>query len=98
MKIAVVGARGQLAAAVVHECEPHHEIAAFTHEQLDVADDAAVAAAMDRTRPDAIVNGVAFNDVDGAEDRPMAALNGLGRASSRYGSVAAPSNTKSLPY
>ena len=94
MKIAVVGARGQLAAAVVHECAADHEVIPFTHEQLDVSDDAAVAAAMDRTKPDAIVNGVAFNDVDGAEDRPMEALNGnafavraLARAADRHGAA-----------
>jgi dTDP-4-dehydrorhamnose reductase len=92
VKIAVVGARGQLAAAVVHECAADHEVIPFTHEQLDVSDDMAVAAAMDRTRPDAIVNGVAFTDVDGAEDRPMEALNvnafavrALARAADRHG-------------
>jgi dTDP-4-dehydrorhamnose reductase len=30
---------------------------------------------MQRARPDAIVNGAAFNDVEGAEDRPVDALN-----------------------
>src|SRR5262245_27109565 len=94
VKIAVVGARGQLAAAVMHECAADHEVIPFTREQLDVADDAAVAAAMDRTRPDAIVNGAAFNDVDGAEDRPMDALNAnafavraLARAADRLDAV-----------
>ena len=75
MRIAVVGARGQLAAAVAHECAPAHEIVALAHADLDVTDDAAVAAAMDRIRPDLIVNGAAFNDVDAAEDRPVDALN-----------------------
>jgi dTDP-4-dehydrorhamnose reductase len=91
VKIALVGARGQLAAAVAHECAADHEIVAFRRDQLDVSDDRAVAAAMDRTRPDAIVNGAAFNDVDGAEDRPMAALNAnafavraLARAAARH--------------
>ena len=75
MRIAVVGARGQLAAAVAHECAPAHEIVALSHADLDVTDDAAVAAAMARIRPDVIVNGAAFNDVDAAEDRPVDALN-----------------------
>jgi dTDP-4-dehydrorhamnose reductase len=94
VKIAVVGARGQLAAAVVHACAADHEVVSFTHEQLDVTDDRAVAAAMDRGRPDAIVNGVAFNDVDAAEDRPMEALNAnafavraLARAADRLGAA-----------
>jgi dTDP-4-dehydrorhamnose reductase len=75
MRIAVVGAAGQLAAAVVSECRASHEVVTFSRSELDVCDDRAVAAAMDRTRPDVIVNGAAFNDVDGAEDRPVEALN-----------------------
>ena len=94
MRIAVVGARGQLAAAVVHECAPVHDVVPFTRADLDVTDDAAVAAAMARTRPDAIVNGAAFNDVDGAEDRPVEALNlnafavrALSRAAQAHGAM-----------
>ena len=75
MRIAVVGARGQLAAAVAHECAPAHEVVAFTRADLDVTDDAAVAAAMQQARPDAIVNGAAYNDVEAAEDHPVDALN-----------------------
>ena len=75
MRIAVVGAAGQLAAAVVSECRASHEVVTFSRSELDVCDDRAVAAAMDGTRPDVIVNGAAFNDVDGAEDRPVEALN-----------------------
>jgi dTDP-4-dehydrorhamnose reductase len=94
MRIAVVGARGQLAAAVVHECAPAHDVVALTHADLDVTDDAAVAAALERMRPDAIVNGAAFNDVDGAEDRPVDALNlnafavrALSRAAQSLGAI-----------
>jgi dTDP-4-dehydrorhamnose reductase len=75
MRIAIVGARGQLGAAVVEECRTDHEVAALTRADLDVADDGAVAAALDRVRPDAIVNCAAYNDVDGAEDQPIPALN-----------------------
>src|SRR5206468_4169390 len=75
VRIAVVGAHGQLAAAVIHECRQAHEIVAFTRAALDVTDDAAVAAALETARPDAIVNGAAYTDVDGAEDHPIEALN-----------------------
>jgi len=74
VRIAVIGARGQLAAAVIHACQADHEIVAFAHADLDVTDDAAVADAMDRARPEAIVNGAAFTDVDAAEDHPIDAL------------------------
>jgi dTDP-4-dehydrorhamnose reductase len=75
MRVAVVGARGQLAAAVVRECAEAHDVVTFDHSELDVVDDGAVAAAMERARPDVIVNGAAFNDVDAAEDHPVDALN-----------------------
>jgi dTDP-4-dehydrorhamnose reductase len=94
MRVMVVGARGQLAAAVVHECASAHDIVSFTRQELDLALDVEVAAAIDRVRPDAIVNGAAYNDVDGAEDRPIDALTAnafavraLARAAARIGAV-----------
>jgi dTDP-4-dehydrorhamnose reductase len=75
VRVAVVGARGQLAAAVIHECRDRHEVIAFDRASLDVTNDKAVAAAMDKARPDVIVNGAAYNDVDGAEDHAVDALN-----------------------
>lgn len=75
MRIAVVGGRGQLAAAVAHECVRTHDVIAFPRADLDVTDDAAVAAAMESARPQVIVNGAAFTDVDAAEDHPVDALN-----------------------
>ena len=69
MRIAVVGARGQLAAAIVQECRSAHDIVAFARADLDITNDAAVASAIEKARPDAIVNGAAYNDVDGAEDQ-----------------------------
>jgi len=75
MRIAVAGARGQLGAALVHECAPAHEIIAFGHSELDVSDDAAVAAAMARVKPDLILNASAWTDVDAAEAHPIDALN-----------------------
>ena len=75
MRIAVVGAEGQLGAAVVKECRSAHEVVEFTHSALDVTDDAAVRSVLARATPDAIVNCAAYNDVDGAEDHPVDALN-----------------------
>jgi dTDP-4-dehydrorhamnose reductase len=94
MRVIVTGAHGQLGAAIVHEFGPTHEVTALDHEDLDVTDDAAVAETMDALRPDVIVNAVAYNDVDGAEDHPVDALNGnafavqaLARAAERAGAA-----------
>jgi dTDP-4-dehydrorhamnose reductase len=74
MRIAVTGARGQLGAAVAYECAQAHDVITFAHAELDIGSDAAVADAMARAKPDVIVNGAAFTDVDAAEDRPIEAL------------------------
>ena len=75
MRIVVTGARGQLGAALVHEFTPAHETIALGRADLDVTDDAAVAALMQDLRPQAILNAAAYNDVDGAEESPLDALN-----------------------
>lgn len=94
MRIAVVGARGQLGAAVVEECAPGHRTIGFARDDLDIADDEAVLAALTQFRPDAIVNGIAYTDVDGAEIHPIDALNAnafavrtLARAASACGAA-----------
>jgi dTDP-4-dehydrorhamnose reductase len=75
MRIAVVGARGQLGAAVAEECAPLHETATFSRADLDIADQRAVVETIARLRPDAIVNGIAYTDVDASEQHPIEALN-----------------------
>ena len=94
MRIAVVGARGQLGAAVVDEFLPSHEVTALGRADLDITDDAAVDAAMTRLRPEVIVNCAYNGDVDGAEDHPVEALQvnafgvrALARAASASGAA-----------
>jgi dTDP-4-dehydrorhamnose reductase len=94
MRIAVVGARGQLGAALVHELAAGHDTVAFGRAELDISDTAAVAAAMARVAPDVILNAAAFTNVDAAEDRPIDALNSnafgvraLARAASLHGAA-----------
>jgi dTDP-4-dehydrorhamnose reductase len=94
MRIAVVGARGQLGAAVADACAAAHTTVSFTRADLDITDDAAVAAAMARVRPDAIVNASAYTNVDGAEDDPVTALEvnalavrSLARAAEAHGAA-----------
>jgi dTDP-4-dehydrorhamnose reductase len=121
MRIAVLGARGQLGTAVVHECStqrvgpqgpPAHDVVAFARADLDLTDDRAVSAAIERERPDAIVNCAANNHVDAAEDHPIDALNAnafavraIARAAERqgaalvhYGSDFVFDGTASAPY
>jgi len=74
MKVLVLGASGQLVAAVVHEFSPHAEVVAFGRQDLDITDDARVLTRVAAEAPDAIVNCAAYNLVDQAEDDPVTAL------------------------
>ncbi len=74
MTVLVTGADGQLAYAVRERLEREHDVVAFTRAELDLTDFASVQERVRAVRPSAIVNGAAYNDVDGAEDDPAAAL------------------------
>src|SRR5688572_9915923 len=74
MRVAVVGARGQLGAAVVREFAGRHKVTALTHRDVDINDAAAVEAAIARAAPELIVNCAGHNAVDAAEDHPVDAL------------------------
>ena len=72
-RVLVTGAAGQLGASVVRtfaDCT----VTAHTHATLDITDPDAVARAVAAAQPEVIVNCAAFNDVDGAESRPLDAL------------------------
>ena len=72
-RVLVAGAAGRLGAAVV-DAFAGASVVAHTHASLDVTDAAAVSRAVAAASPDVIINCVAFNDVDGAEDRPANAF------------------------
>ena len=69
----VTGAHGQLADAVLRAFADW-DVIAHVRASLDVTDPRQVAATVAETSPAVIVNCAAFNDVDGAEDRPEDAL------------------------
>jgi dTDP-4-dehydrorhamnose reductase len=72
-RLFLTGTSGQLGAAVA-QTFTGWEVVGHTSRSLDIADAAAVARAVADARPNAVVNCAAFNDVDGAEDRPESAM------------------------
>lgn len=92
-RVLVTGASGQLGHAIV-EAFAGVDIVAPPHAALDIADPRAVAAAVAAAAPDAVINCAAFNDVDGAQDRPADAfamnafaVRSLARAAERAGAT-----------
>jgi dTDP-4-dehydrorhamnose reductase len=74
MKVLVTGAGGMVGRAVVeHLAAQADEVSAHTHQSLDIADERAVISAVERERPEVIINCAAWTDVDGCEqDRERA--------------------------
>jgi dTDP-4-dehydrorhamnose reductase len=68
MRVAVTGAGGMLAREVLREAARRGHVAlAFPRAQLDVTDEAAVAAALRAAAPDVVVQCAAYTRVDDAE-------------------------------
>ena len=72
-RVLVTGAAGQLGSTIVRAFDDW-DVTAHTRSSLDIADGVAVARAVAEAAPNVIINCAAFNDVDGAETAPAAAL------------------------
>ncbi len=72
MRIAIVGAAGQLGTAL--QACLRGEIVPLTHAEIEITDPQRVAATLAAARPDCVINCAAYNFVDRAEDEPAAAF------------------------
>src|SRR5687768_11647231 len=71
--VLIAGVRGQLGARLA-ETFADRQVVAHARDTLDITDPAAVARVVAAAAPSIVINGTAFNDVDGAEARPVEAL------------------------
>lgn len=74
MRTLITGGEGQLGRSLLGRFRPRGETDAPDVDRLDVADRAAVAAFVERFRPDVIVHAAAWTDVDGCERDPQRAF------------------------
>ncbi len=75
MKVLITGASGQLARAFIRRFQQNGTpFLAPPEAQLDITDAGIVRAAVDAFRPDVIINGAAYNNVDAAENVPDVAF------------------------
>jgi dTDP-4-dehydrorhamnose reductase len=72
-RVLVTGSNGQLGAAFVNALSADGEVAGVDLDTLDIGEPARLRDFVRSYRPTVILNCAAFNDVDGAESRPLAA-------------------------
>ena len=76
MKLLIVGAAGQVGHELCRRDWPTGTaITAVDRAEIDIADRAAVFAAMAQQGPDIVINAAAYTAVDRAESEPEAAWN-----------------------
>jgi dTDP-4-dehydrorhamnose reductase len=74
VKVVVLGANGQVGHELVGALSSFNEVVALGRQGGDLADVDALRETVRSLRPDAVVNAASYNDVDGAEREPDAAL------------------------
>lgn len=71
MRLLITGASGMLGVDVCRAAEEAgHEVAALSHQDLDICDQDAVTGALRAAAPDVVINCAAYTNVDGAEADP----------------------------
>ena len=70
LRVAVLGAGGQLGTDLFAAFAQRHDVIGFSHEDIEVRDHAHVAEVLTNLRPDVVVNTTAFHKVDECEKDP----------------------------
>ena len=82
-KVLVFGAGGHLAGHIIRVAPPEIECVSLLRAEADITNAVQVAAALEATRPDFVINGAAYNLVDKVETDGLGsalAINALGAA------------------
>lgn len=74
MRVLVTGAAGQLGIALTRFAPVDCNVVGLTRSELDITDASKVAAFLDRTAVDVIINAAAYTDVEAAERAPADAF------------------------
>jgi len=69
MKVALIGAGGQLGSDLVKALRPVHDLVPLAHADIEIVDRASVEAMLQTHRPDLVMNMAAFHKVDACEEQ-----------------------------
>ncbi len=94
MKVLITGGAGQLGIELQRVCPANVEITAPRSSELDITDQAHTAKAVDRVRPDVIINAAAYTAVDRAESEPERAFAVNSEGAANLASAAAASEAR----
>ena len=75
MRVLITGAAGQLGQVMAERLRAEHEVTAWTRQDIDLTRHRDVREAIGELAPEAIVNCASFNNVDGAEEQQVKALD-----------------------
>ena len=80
MKVAVIGANGQLGSELVKQLKTDHEPVALTHADIEITDVDLVALKLKSILPDAVINTAAYHKISDCEKNPALSfkVNGIG--------------------
>ena len=80
MKVAIIGANGQLGSAIVEQLRINHQVCEWNHGLIDVGDESSVNRMMELEKPDWVINTAAYHVVPDAEKKPQMAfaVNSIG--------------------
>ncbi|HWC54762.1 MAG TPA: dTDP-4-dehydrorhamnose reductase [Chitinophagaceae bacterium] len=80
MKIAVIGANGQLGSDLVLEFSSEHQVTSLTHDDIEITNIDNVKKVLSTAKPEILINTAAYNKVPEAEKFPEEAfrINALG--------------------
>ena len=80
MKVAVIGANGQLGSELVDQLKKDHEPVALTHADIEITDINHVAQKLKSILPEAVINTAAYHNLSDCEKNPALSfkVNGIG--------------------
>lgn len=80
MRVAVIGANGQLGTDICNQFSPKHEISALNHEDIEISDLDSCRTVLGSIKPDLVINTAAYHNVPLCEENETLSfqINGIG--------------------